>query len=96
MSAGSVLNEVISKALADAGGMQMPLGQEEHSRPADAVLRPVRRAQRQAMPFDGPPQLLTNYQKLVARTVDAFGDELKASQWLSIPNPDLNGGRPTE
>jgi uncharacterized protein (DUF2384 family) len=35
-----------------------------------------------------------NYQKLVTRVVDVFGDELKASRWLSLPNPDLNGDIP--
>lgn len=40
--------------------------------------------------------LLTNYQKLVARTVDVFGDEIKASRWLSLPNPELNGETPLQ
>ena len=37
-----------------------------------------------------------NYRKLVARAVDVFGDEIKASRWLSIPNSDLNGATPLE
>jgi uncharacterized protein (DUF2384 family) len=37
---------------------------------------------------------LLNYRKLVARTVDAFGDEVKASMWLSMPNPFLDGETP--
>jgi hypothetical protein len=38
----------------------------------------------------------TNYQILVSRTVDAFGDELKASRWLSLPNRDLDGQTPLQ
>ena len=37
-----------------------------------------------------------NYQNLVARAVEVFGDELKASRWLSLPNPFLNGETPLE
>ena len=37
---------------------------------------------------------LVNYRTLVARVVDAFGDELKASAWLSTPNRSLNGETP--
>ena len=37
---------------------------------------------------------LVNYRTLVARVVDAFGDELKASTWLSTPNGSLNGETP--
>ena len=37
-----------------------------------------------------------NYEKLVARVSDAFGDELKASRWLSLPNPALNGESPLQ
>ena len=47
-------------------------------------------------PFAESLQPLTNYQTLVARVVDAFGDELKASSWLSLPNPDLNGETPLQ
>jgi len=32
----------------------------------------------------------------VARTVDVFGDEIKASRWLSLPNRDLDGQTPLE
>jgi uncharacterized protein (DUF2384 family) len=39
---------------------------------------------------------VTNYQLLVARVVDAFGDEVKASRWLSLPNADLNGETPLQ
>jgi len=41
-------------------------------------------------------EALTNYQTLVARVVDVFGDELKASRWLSLPNSDLNGESPLQ
>lgn len=36
------------------------------------------------------------YRALVSRAVDAFGDEIKASRWLSSPNPDLNGQTPLQ
>jgi uncharacterized protein (DUF2384 family) len=39
---------------------------------------------------------LSSYQRLIARTVDAFGDEFKASRWLSLPNRDLNGETPLQ
>jgi len=42
------------------------------------------------------PRDLKNYRELVARTVDVFGDELKASRWLSLPSPDLNGETPIQ
>ena len=44
----------------------------------------------------GPLSSLSNYQNLVARAVDAFGDEFKASRWLSLPNRDLNGETPLQ
>ncbi len=34
-----------------------------------------------------PLHELENYNKLVARAIDVFGDEIKASLWLSLPNP---------
>jgi uncharacterized protein (DUF2384 family) len=43
-----------------------------------------------------PMRELTNYRNLVDRVVDVFGDEVKASQWLSIPNPELNGETPLQ
>ncbi len=38
----------------------------------------------------------SNYNRLVARVVDAFGDEVKASRWLSLPNAELEGASPLE
>jgi putative toxin-antitoxin system antitoxin component (TIGR02293 family) len=35
-----------------------------------------------------------HYKKLVARAVDVFGDEIKASRWLSTPNADLDNQTP--
>jgi uncharacterized protein (DUF2384 family) len=35
-----------------------------------------------------------HYKKLVARAVDVFGDEIKASRWLSTPNVDLDNQAP--
>jgi len=39
---------------------------------------------------------MKRYRMLVARTVDAFGDEIKASSWLSLPNRDLDGQTPLQ
>ncbi len=39
---------------------------------------------------------LANYRKLVERVVEVFGDEIKASRWLSLPNPELNGETPLQ
>jgi uncharacterized protein (DUF2384 family) len=36
------------------------------------------------------------YRELVERAVDAFGDELKASLWLSVPSQDLDGLTPLQ
>jgi uncharacterized protein (DUF2384 family) len=44
----------------------------------------------------GPAEDMLRYRHLVARTVEVFGDELKASRWLSLPNPDLSGETPLE
>jgi uncharacterized protein (DUF2384 family) len=41
-------------------------------------------------------EAIANYRALVARTVEAFGDEIKASAWLSLPNADLKGKTPIE
>jgi len=40
--------------------------------------------------------MMAHYQTLVARTVDVFGDEIKASRWLSLPNPDFGGQTPLQ
>jgi hypothetical protein len=37
---------------------------------------------------------MRNYRNLVMRTIDVFGDEIKASRWLSLPNADLDGETP--
>jgi len=37
-----------------------------------------------------------SYKALVSRAVDVFGDEIRASLWLSQPNPDLKGKTPLE
>jgi antitoxin Xre/MbcA/ParS-like protein len=39
---------------------------------------------------------LAKYEQLVARAVDVFGDEIKASKWLSLPNAELNGDTPLQ
>lgn len=49
-----------------------------------------------ALTHAGPIQNLANYKRLVARAVDVFGDEIKASKWLSLPNSELNGDTPLE
>ncbi len=38
----------------------------------------------------------SSYRQLVERTIDVFGDELKASLWLSKPSPDLEGKVPLQ
>ena len=43
-----------------------------------------------------PAGQLANYKLLVARAVDVFGDEIKASKWLSLPNPELKGETPLQ
>jgi len=39
-------------------------------------------------------QQLAGYRSLVARTVEVFGNEIKASRWLSLPCPDFDGRTP--
>jgi uncharacterized protein (DUF2384 family) len=39
---------------------------------------------------------MSNYRNLVARTVEVFGDEIKASRWLSAPSAELGGKTPIE
>ncbi len=41
-------------------------------------------------------QEMMRYRVLIARTVDAFGDEIKASLWLSLPNHDFGGKTPLQ
>jgi uncharacterized protein (DUF2384 family) len=46
-------------------------------------------------PAEGQREL-ANYRQLVDRVVDVFGDETKASLWLSLPNQELNGQTPLQ
>ncbi len=39
---------------------------------------------------------LKSYRALVARTIDVFGDQIKASLWLSSPSPDFGGKAPLQ
>jgi uncharacterized protein (DUF2384 family) len=41
-------------------------------------------------------QEMMRYKTLIERTVDAFGDEIKASRWLSLPNQDFDGKTPLQ
>ena len=43
-----------------------------------------------------PAREMMRYRALIARTVDAFGDEIKASRWLSLPNRELDGQIPIQ
>jgi uncharacterized protein (DUF2384 family) len=43
--------------------------------------------------WKSPPEM-EHYKKLVARAVEVFGDEIKASRWLSSPSVDLNNQAP--
>lgn len=45
---------------------------------------------------ENPAQSMQRYRSLIARTVDAFGDEIKASRWLSLPNRDFGGQTPIQ
>jgi uncharacterized protein (DUF2384 family) len=41
-------------------------------------------------------QEMSNYKKLIERVVDVFGDEIKASLWLSVPSADFEGQTPLQ
>lgn len=43
-----------------------------------------------------PGANLLRYRGLVSRAVETFGDEIKASRWLSLPNRDLDGKTPIQ
>ena len=43
-----------------------------------------------------PAHEMMGYRALVSRAVEAFGDEIKASRWLSLPNRDLEGQTPLQ
>lgn len=43
-----------------------------------------------------PWREMQHYRTLIARVVDVFGDEIKASRWLSLPNKDFNGMTPMQ
>jgi uncharacterized protein (DUF2384 family) len=47
-------------------------------------------------PATEPELKLLRYRGLVSRAVEAFGDEAKASRWLSLPNRDLDGQTPIQ
>jgi hypothetical protein len=65
-----------------------------HFGPAAGSMSPGWGDARQA--DDSLAMRLTNYRALVARATDVFGDEIKASRWLSTPNADLAGRVPLE
>jgi hypothetical protein len=44
----------------------------------------------------GTERRFLNYKGLVNRVVDVFGDDLKASKWLSLANDDFGGKTPLE
>jgi hypothetical protein len=74
-------NEALSATVVDAG-----------RREVYALVR-----KRTASPVhDSPSHEMKRYQTLVARAVDVFGDEIKASRWLSLPNRDLDGQTPLQ
>jgi len=39
---------------------------------------------------------MASYRELVARATDVFGDAVRASRWLSLPNVDLGGKVPLQ
>ncbi len=61
-----------------------------NSSSAAATVKPAR------VPPADPARDLANYTRLVARVIDVFGDEEKASRWLSLPNADLGGETPLQ
>jgi len=44
----------------------------------------------------GSAREMMHYRALVARAIDVFGDEIKASRWLSLPSRDFNGQTPLQ
>jgi uncharacterized protein (DUF2384 family) len=44
----------------------------------------------------GTAREMMSYRALIDRTVDVFGDEIKASRWLSLPNRDFDGQTPLQ
>jgi uncharacterized protein (DUF2384 family) len=64
------------------------------SNPEPGTARKVARLVTYTAPESFQP--LASYQTLVRRVVDAFGDELKASRWLSLPNADLDNQTPLQ
>lgn len=44
----------------------------------------------------GSEQRFVNYNELVDRVVDVFGDEIAASRWLSSPNADFEQKTPID
>ncbi len=49
--------------------------------------------------IQGDPASIANYRKyqaIVERSVDVFGDEVKASRWLSTPSADFDGKTPLQ
>jgi uncharacterized protein (DUF2384 family) len=58
-----------------------------------ASRKPPRRIEAAAI---APAQDMIRYRALVSRTVDAFGDEIKAARWLSLPNRELSGQTPLQ
>jgi uncharacterized protein (DUF2384 family) len=49
-----------------------------------------------SLPPVPPGIVLADYRSFVARAVDVFGDEIKASLWLSTPSADLQGKIPLQ
>ena len=58
-----------------------------HTAPAFALIPP---------PAGAVSHEFVNYKQLVARAVDVFGDEIRASRWLSSASADFNGQTPLE
>jgi Protein of unknown function (DUF2384) len=81
------------------GELKGRTGSSSKSAPGKGIVRSLARvvAGAESGTFNAAPvQELANYKQLVARAVDVFGDEIKASKWLSLPNAELNGDTPLQ
>jgi uncharacterized protein (DUF2384 family) len=48
------------------------------------------------LPSDTAAENLRRYKVLVARTIEVFGDPIRANLWLSSPSTDFDGKTPAQ
>jgi uncharacterized protein (DUF2384 family) len=74
-----------------------PTAWESESKPASGPVRPVEFLETaQDSRQSSIAMRYRNYRHLVERAVEVFGDEIKASRWLSTPSPDFDGRVPLQ